>query len=51
MTGVEEFFESIKSSVEILWPLEGMEYGQQEFGIRDPDGYTLPFAEEHECNA
>jgi hypothetical protein len=27
------------------WPLEAMEYGQQEFGIHDLDGYTLAFAE------
>lgn len=45
MTGVREFFESIKDRVEIVWPLETMEYGQQEFGIRDLDGYMLAFAE------
>jgi uncharacterized glyoxalase superfamily protein PhnB len=46
MTGVREFFEKIKSKVEIVWPLEAMEYGQTEFGIHDCDGYTLAFAEE-----
>ena len=45
MRGVREFFESIKGRVEIVWPLEAMEYGQQEFGIRDLDGYMLAFAE------
>ena len=45
MTGVQPFFESIKDQVEIVWPLETMEYGQQEFGIRDLDGYILAFAE------
>ena len=45
MTGVREFFESIKDRVEIVWPLETMEYGQQEYGIRDLDGYRLAFAE------
>jgi catechol 2,3-dioxygenase-like lactoylglutathione lyase family enzyme len=45
MIGVEEFFESIKANVDIVWSLETMEYGQREFGIRDPDGYTLAFAE------
>src|SRR5262245_42597125 len=44
MTGVEEFFQRIKNKVEIVWPLERMEYGQTEFGIRDSDGYTLAFA-------
>jgi uncharacterized glyoxalase superfamily protein PhnB len=46
MTGVQEFFERIKDRVEIVWPLENMEYGQKEFGIRDCDGYLLAFAEE-----
>ena len=45
MEGVREFFEQIKSQVEIVWPLETMDYGQTEFGIRDRDGYTLAFAE------
>jgi catechol 2,3-dioxygenase-like lactoylglutathione lyase family enzyme len=45
MTGVQEFFERIKQQVEVVWPLEMMDYGQEEFGIRDLDGYTLAFAE------
>jgi uncharacterized glyoxalase superfamily protein PhnB len=45
MEGVREFFEQIKSKVEIVWPLETMDYGQMEFGVRDRDGYTLAFAE------
>ena len=45
MAGVEQFSEWIKSQVEIVWPLETMDYGQTEFGIRDRDGYTLAFAE------
>jgi uncharacterized glyoxalase superfamily protein PhnB len=45
MTGVRRFFESIKNKVEIVWPLETMDYGQTEFGIRDCDGYALAFAE------
>ena len=28
------------------WPLEKMTYGTLEFGVRDPDGYILAFAEE-----
>ena len=43
--GVREFFEQIQGKVEIVWPLETMDYGQMEFGIRDRDGYTLAFAE------
>jgi uncharacterized glyoxalase superfamily protein PhnB len=45
MVGVREFFEQVKDKVEIVWPLETMEYGQTEFGIRDRDGYVLAFAE------
>lgn len=45
MSGVQEFFERVKNQVEIVWPLETMDYGQKEFGIRDSDGYTLAFAE------
>ena len=51
MTGVQEFFERIKSQVEIVWPLETMNYGQKEFGIRDCDGYNLAFAEPLEADA
>jgi uncharacterized glyoxalase superfamily protein PhnB len=46
MTGVEEFFERLKAQAEIVWPLETMDYGLKEFGIRDCDGYMLAFAEE-----
>ena len=45
MKGVQEFFDEIMSRVEVLWPLDVMDYGQKEFGIRDCDGYTLAFAE------
>ena len=45
MAGVQEVFERVKDQVAIVWPLEAMEYGQREFGIRDSDGYTLAFAE------
>ena len=45
MIGVQEFFEHIKNQVEVAWPLETMDYGQTEFGIRDCDGYTLAVAE------
>ena len=45
MSGVTEFHESVRGRVEMVWPLEAMDYGTLEFGIRDPDGYTLAFAE------
>jgi catechol 2,3-dioxygenase-like lactoylglutathione lyase family enzyme len=45
MEGVEEFYERVKDRVELVWPLEVMEYGTREFGVRDPSGYTLAFSE------
>jgi catechol 2,3-dioxygenase-like lactoylglutathione lyase family enzyme len=45
MDGVQEFFERVRNRAGVVWPLETMEYGQREFGIRDGDGYTLAFAE------
>ena len=51
MVGVQEFFERVKNQVEVVWPLEVMDYGQQEFGIHDCDGYTLAFAEALEADA
>jgi hypothetical protein len=45
VTGVQEFFERVKSKVEIVWPLGTMDYDQTEFGTKDCDGYTLAFAE------
>jgi hypothetical protein len=45
MIGVKGFFDQIKNTVAIVWPLETMDYGQTEFGIKDCDGYTLAFAE------
>jgi uncharacterized glyoxalase superfamily protein PhnB len=46
MLGVREFFERVKHKAQVVWPLEVMEYGQIEFGVRDPDGYVLAFAQD-----
>lgn len=43
---VDDYYRRVKDRVTLVWPLEDMEYGQREFGLRDPDGYTLAFAEE-----
>jgi uncharacterized glyoxalase superfamily protein PhnB len=48
MDGVEELYEAVKDRVSILWPLEAMEYGQKEFGVKDCNGYILAFAEQAE---
>jgi hypothetical protein len=45
MSGVQEFFVQVQNEADVVWPLETMDYGQREFGIRDGDGYTLAFAE------
>lgn len=43
--GVDALYEAVRTAVPIAWPLEDMDYGQREFGVRDPDGYLLAFAE------
>ena len=43
--GVDELYRRVQSQVDIVWPLEQQEYGTREFGVRDPDGYILAFAE------
>jgi hypothetical protein len=45
-SGVGSLSESIKGRASVAWPLSEMEYGTREFGIKDPDGYTLAFAED-----
>jgi catechol 2,3-dioxygenase-like lactoylglutathione lyase family enzyme len=45
MTGVDAYFERVKDQVAVVWPLETMDYGLREFGVRDCDGYTLAFSE------
>src|SRR5262249_35465029 len=40
-----EGLQRVQRQAEVVWPLEAMDYGQREFGIRDADGYTLAFAE------
>jgi uncharacterized glyoxalase superfamily protein PhnB len=48
MTGVREMWDRVKDNAEIVWPLEAMDYGTLEFGVRDCDGYVLAFAEQRE---
>jgi uncharacterized glyoxalase superfamily protein PhnB len=42
---IDSYFQRIQEQVTVVWPPETMDYGQREFGIRDPDGYLLAFAE------
>lgn len=46
MTGVKALHERIKDHVEFSWPLEEMEYGTLEFGVKDPDGYLIGLTED-----
>ena len=46
VVGVDALYERVNGRAEIVWPLERQEYGTREFGIRDPDGYLLAFAEQ-----
>jgi hypothetical protein len=41
LTGMTEW----QGKIDFLWGPELMPYGLYEFGIRDPDGYHLSFAE------
>jgi len=43
--GVDQLFAKVNGRAEIVCPLERQDYGTREFGIRDPDGYLLAFAE------
>jgi len=49
MKGIEDLYESIKSlkgKVEIALEWRVTFYGMKEFGVKDPDGYYLVFAED-----
>lgn len=46
MTGVEAYHEALKDKVTIVVPFVRQPYGMMEFGIEDPDGYVIFFAEE-----
>ena len=43
---VAAYYESIKDSVDVIWPLQDMAYGTREFGITDCNGYHLAFAQD-----
>ena len=44
--GVRDLWARLQSKAPVVWPLSEMDYGTLEFGIRDPDGYTLAFSED-----
>ena len=46
MTGIAEYYESVKAKTTILMPLEKKWYGVWEFAVADLDGYILTFAQQ-----
>lgn len=42
---VDALAEEFRGKVEFLWGPETMSYGMREFGIKDPNGYVIAFAE------
>ena len=46
MTDVALLWERLQSQTTVVWPLSTMDCGTMEFGIRDPEGYTLAFSED-----
>jgi len=43
---VDAYYELVKESVIMRWPIEDMPYGIREFGIKDCNEYTLAFAKQ-----
>lgn len=43
--GVDNVANELKDRVAFVWGPEETDFGTREFAIRDPDGYTLVFAE------
>ena len=43
---VDGLWDAIRLTADVVWPISDMEYGTREFGVRDPDGYVLAFAEQ-----
>ncbi len=42
---VNALWQQVRHQVTIEWPLQDMDYGTREFGVRDCNGYILAFAE------
>ena len=46
MKGIEELYKSLQGKVDIALEWRVTFYGMKEFGIKDPDGYYMVFAED-----
>ena len=42
---VDRLAEELRGKVEFAWGPEVMDYGMREFGVKDPNGYYIAFAE------
>lgn len=49
--GVDAMFASIGGRARVFMPLKDQFYGMREFGIEDPDGYAIFFAQENPKSA
>ena len=45
-TGVDAMAASIGTRARVIMPLKNQFYGMREFGVEDPDGYVIFFAQE-----
>jgi uncharacterized glyoxalase superfamily protein PhnB len=45
LTGVDAWYEAVKSRAKVVMPLKTQFYGMREFAVEDPDGHILTFAE------
>ena len=43
--GIDEFFKEISSRATVVMGLKDQFYGMREFGVEDPDGYIILFAQ------
>jgi lactoylglutathione lyase len=43
--GIDALFGSLESKVTVVMPIKDQFYGMREFGILDPDGYVIFFAQ------
>jgi uncharacterized glyoxalase superfamily protein PhnB len=43
--GIDRLFERIHARAKVIMPLKDQFYGMREFGVEDPDGYILFFAQ------
>jgi uncharacterized glyoxalase superfamily protein PhnB len=46
MNGIEELYKSLQGKVDIALEWRVTFYGMKEFGVKDPDGYFMVFAED-----